>query len=83
METCICPESTSPCTVRSSSSSLDLEVGQSARDVPPEGLGELLRTVQGLVDSGQVQVSMMDGRVSFRVPRPLDEADPYTPVASR
>jgi hypothetical protein len=40
---------------------------------------ELLRVVQGLVDTGQVKAIMKDGHVRFEMPRPLDLGDPWPP----
>jgi hypothetical protein len=44
---------------------------------------EALRTVQALVDSGQVRATVRNGRVTFVLPRQLDEADPYAAPPGR
>jgi hypothetical protein len=44
---------------------------------------EALRTVQALVDSGQVRATVRNGRVMFVLPRQLDESDPYSAPPGR
>ena len=44
---------------------------------------EALRTVQALVDSGKVRATVRNGRVTFVLPRQLDEVDPYSAPPGR
>lgn len=61
----------------------DLTVRRVAPDARDVGYREALRTVQALVDSGQVKPVVRGGRVTFILPRQLDEADPYSAPAGR
>jgi hypothetical protein len=55
----------------------DLDVRRTTPEARADALRDLLRTVQALVDSGQVKVTVRDGRVRFHLPRRIDETDPY------
>lgn len=44
---------------------------------------EALRVVQSLVDSGKVRATVRNGRVTFVLPRQLDEVDPYSAPPGR
>jgi hypothetical protein len=61
----------------------DLSVRRVAPDNRDGGYQEVLRTVQALVDSGQVKAMVRNGRVIFVLPRPIDEADPYSAPSGR
>jgi hypothetical protein len=56
----------------------DLSVRRIAPDNRDGSYQEMLRTVQALVDSGQVKAMIRNGRVIFVLPRRIDEADPYS-----
>jgi hypothetical protein len=55
----------------------DLAVRRLNPDAREATFREALRTVQALVDSGQVKAMVKGGRVIFVLPRQLDEVDPY------
>jgi hypothetical protein len=67
----------------SSDQSADLFVQRGSPNAGDAAYREALRTVQALVDSGKVRATVRNGRVTFVLPRQLDESDPYTAPAGR
>lgn len=55
----------------------DLDVRRTTPEAREDALRDLLRTVQAMIDSGQLKVTVRDGRVRFHLPRRIDETDPY------
>lgn len=73
----------SPRAAASSDQSAELFVQRGSPNAGDAAYLEALRTVQALVDSGKVRATVRNGRVTFVVPRQLDEADPYSAPAGR
>ncbi len=73
----------SPRAAASPDQSADLFVQRGSPNAGDAAYREALRTVQALVDSGKVRATVRNGRVTFVLPRQLDEDDPYSAPAGR